>query len=189
MKTIVCIPVIILYIWFMKINHIYTITDPRTQEVFYVGQTTDPKTRFKEHKFKRYSANQKKREIIESIKNDGLMPVFDIIHSTADPLLADKKEEETILSFNGKLCNIFTTGKLGSADKRKKKHTPNPKLSQASTCKKEVAMMNEKGEVLKVWESACMASSETGISRGSIACVARGDKRRKTAGGYLWKYI
>ena len=189
MKTMVCIPVIILYIWFMKMNYIYTITDPRTEKVFYVGQTTDPKTRFKEHKFKKYSANQEKRRIIESIKKEGMMPVFKILHSIKDPVVADKKEKEVILSFKGTLCNIFTTGKLGEAEKRIKKYTPNKKLSAASTCKKPVAMINNNNEVVKVWESVCMASAETGIARGSIACVARGDKRRKSAGGYLWKYI
>ena len=41
---------------------------------------------------------------------------------------------------------------------------------------------------IKEYESACVASRETGICRGSINDCCRQRKNRKTAGGFIWKY-
>ena len=43
-------------------------------------------------------------------------------------------------------------------------------------------------KLIKEYESACMASRETKISRSSINDCCRGRKNCKTAGGYIWEF-
>lgn len=52
---------------------IYTLVDPRNDEVFYVGQTINPKHRLKNH-CAPGNKTIKLAEIIKSIKADGFMP-------------------------------------------------------------------------------------------------------------------
>ena len=54
---------------------------------------------------------------------------------------------------------------------------------------KRVAQIDCFGNVVNVFKSVSEASRKTGISRGNIGGVARGNTRAKTAGGFKWKYI
>ena len=49
-----------------------------------------------------------------------------------------------------------------------------------------VIQLNKNNEILHFYPSAIQASRETGIGQGSISNVCVG--RRKSAGGFLWKY-
>lgn len=52
--------------------------------------------------------------------------------------------------------------------------------------RKKVIMCDLAGKELKIYDSLTAAERETGISNSKIACVCK--KKRKTAGGYTWKY-
>jgi len=43
------------------------------------------------------------------------------------------------------------------------------------------------GKLIKVWQSTMEIQRQLGFNRGNISAVARGE--RKTANGYVWKYI
>lgn len=49
-----------------------------------------------------------------------------------------------------------------------------------------VIQMTLKGEVIRIYESVKEAEKNTGFSSSKICAVCRG--RRKTTGGYMWKY-
>jgi len=51
---------------------------------------------------------------------------------------------------------------------------------------KPIVQMDKEGNVINTFSSAVTASAETGINAGSIRGVCLG--KRKTAGGYIWKY-
>ena len=53
---------------------------------------------------------------------------------------------------------------------------------------KAVLQFTKNGSLLHEYKSASEASRATGINRGNISVVARGNGRSKTAGGYIWKY-
>ena len=55
--------------------------------------------------------------------------------------------------------------------------------------KKKVAQYDIEGNLIAVYEGVREAGRVTGISHKSISKVARGVKYRKTAGGYVWKYL
>lgn len=56
-----------------------------------------------------------------------------------------------------------------------------------SGVKKAISQWSLNNEFIKTYESITLASKETGIVLSTIAEAARG--KRKTAGGYIWKYI
>lgn len=55
--------------------------------------------------------------------------------------------------------------------------------------KKKVAQYDLEGNLIAVYDGVREAGRATGISHQSIQKVAKGDKYRKTAGGYVWKYL
>lgn len=59
------------------------------------------------------------------------------------------------------------------------------KTQKGTKCKKVVQMINSM--VVATFDSPIFAEKETGICRQNIAKVCRGE--RKTAGGYVWKYV
>lgn len=62
--------------------YIYLLSDPRTNEVRYVGKTCDPKRRFWDHigtRFKTHSAKW-----VRSLLNDGVRPTLEVIEEFDD---------------------------------------------------------------------------------------------------------
>lgn len=89
----------------MEIHYLYTILDPRTKLIFYVGRTINPRTRFNCH----MTGTGKPSMIIRQIISVGLKPEFGIIDQ-GSALEISNKESETIkkLSEEGhKLVNHF----------------------------------------------------------------------------------
>ncbi len=52
---------------------------------------------------------------------------------------------------------------------------------------RKVAQYDQNNKLIKIWESQTKASNSIGISNTSIQNVCAG--RKKTAGGYIWKYM
>lgn len=44
------------------------------------------------------------------------------------------------------------------------------------------------GNFIKEWNSSHEAAKELGLSQGNIATVASGSGRRKSTGGFIWKW-
>lgn len=61
------------------------------------------------------------------------------------------------------------------------------KERSAKNRSKSVGQYTRDGELIKIWPSVMEAKRETGFSQGNISQVANG--KRKTACGFIWKYI
>ncbi len=55
--------------------------------------------------------------------------------------------------------------------------------------KKPIGQYDKQGNLIAVFDGVREAERETGIDNSAIAKVARGDKYRKTAKGFVWKYL
>ena len=86
----------------------------------------------------------------------------------AKPMLGKHHSKETLEKF--KLRKSPMKGRFGK---------DNPKS-------KPVAMVNNKGDIIKVFDNSLMVLQELGIARSSICNCCLG--KQKTAGGYKWKY-
>lgn len=78
---------------------IYTLTDPRTEEVFYVGQSVNPKERYGTHIYTRKKVMPRQvgltptQERICEICDSGLKPIMSII-DTADGFTESRQKED-----------------------------------------------------------------------------------------------
>ena len=63
--------------------------------------------------------------------------------------------------------------------------THNERVAKAHS--KSVAQYTKDGELIKVWQSTREAGRQLGLGQGNISAVAQG--KRKTAYGYIWKYV
>ncbi len=63
----------------MKTVYIYTLSDPRTNEVRYVGKTNNPEQRRKAHGVLSREVKSRKKNWIKQLKRLDLRPVFEII--------------------------------------------------------------------------------------------------------------
>jgi len=55
--------------------------------------------------------------------------------------------------------------------------------------RKAVGKYDDKGNLLETYTSTVEAGEKIGISSSTIACVCRGVKSYKTAGGFIWKFL
>ncbi len=74
-----------------KPHHIYTLTDPRTQEVRYVGLTTSPTTRLLAHCIRPQDAT---KDWIDELNASDLVPTMDIVETVHGASLTDAQAVE-----------------------------------------------------------------------------------------------
>lgn len=92
---------------------IYTISDPLTDLVRYVGKTKDPSTRFRKHRTERNKTL--KCQWIKSVIKSGMQPIFTIIDECSE-IDWEQKERFYILLFKSlgaKLTNLMPGGEGG----------------------------------------------------------------------------
>jgi hypothetical protein len=66
------------------LTYIYTLSDPRTNQVRYVGKTVNPKQRKHNHSNIARDKNTHKRNWINQLKKEGIKPVFEIIDEVTE---------------------------------------------------------------------------------------------------------
>lgn len=86
-------------------TYIYTLSDPRTNAVRYVGRTIAPEQRFYAHKMS-YDGTPKANWILE-LKNEGVLPDMVIIDSADDKMDAQEKEQYWINCCRADGCNLL----------------------------------------------------------------------------------
>lgn len=75
------------------------------------------------------------------------------------------------------------TGLIGTTDKIRKNA-----IIVGKKCSKKVKQYSLKGEFIKEFDSLIEASKEVNTSVGNIGSCCSGNKRQKTAKGFIWKY-
>lgn len=96
----------------MPRTHIYTLSDPRTDEVRYVGKTRDPKGRIRNHIGKR--EHNHKGNWIESLRKLNLTPIVHFIDNvpTTEWSFWEQHWIQTFLGWGFKLTNMNAGGGL-----------------------------------------------------------------------------
>lgn len=160
-----------------KLIYIYTLSDPMTEEVRYVGKTIrNPKYRLNSH-ISVSKLNKKKdycHSWIRSLLNKGQFPVLKIIEETF--LLS--RETYWIKYYkeksNTNLTNYTEGGECsrllpGTIRKRTAKHTA--KILENPTYKKEVFIWNTKGELLYKFNALSKVSTIIHVSRTTASDI------------------
>ena len=89
-------------------NYIYTLSDPRTDTVRYVGRSVNPESRFKAHLRVEYSNyRSQKEQWVAELSAVGLLPVMTIIDSSDDSVIIRQKEQYWINKYTAEGCNLL----------------------------------------------------------------------------------
>lgn len=184
----------------MKNIFIYTLTDPITKNVRYVGQTSNIKARYYRHIYdaKLNGLKNKRCSWIKSLLNNNTRPILDIID------IVEYKnwifwEQYWISQFKVWGFDLVnsTEGGEGSynrnvSDLTKKKMSlvkkgklpKNYEMFRKSSIKNGVIQYDLNGIIIKKWDYIQQAINKTKIK--NIKNVV--DKKRCSAGGYIWRY-
>jgi len=208
------------------ICYIYTLSDPRTNQVRYVGKTIDPKERYRGHK-KDKKGNTYRVNWIMSLKKQSLVPIFEVI-DVVDCKEWTFWENYWIAQFKtwgfklvngnakGDGCITFkhteqakekisktSKGRLHTAETKKlmsqnrigiqfsENHLKNLSLSHLNQKNehfyKSVHQINKiTDQIINTYISIAEAERNTVAHNNAITMCCKG--KRKTAGGFKWKY-
>jgi hypothetical protein len=102
-------------------KNIYTLSDPDSKIVRYVGASTNPKSRFMQHiKDGERGKTQKQLWILE-LRRQGKLPILQIVGKEEDEAKARLLEEKTVIENIETIYNIHLPGKGSKSIKHYKK--------------------------------------------------------------------
>lgn len=173
---------------------IYTLSDPRTNEIRYVGKTKQPKDRMSRHLQKcyldKYDKNTYKSNWIKALLKENVQPKMYIIEE-GDNIDINEKEIFWIKWFkdNGyRLTNLSEGGEIGvDWTGRKHKKSSIEKMIENNHTRKEVIQYDLNGEILNEYFSLSEASRESGCH---IFLISNCCKKKKyyTVNGTTFRY-
>lgn len=208
---------------------IYTLSDPISGYVKYVGQTSKTlNERIKAHlKDAKYKKKNKRTTWINSLIKNSLEPVIELIDEAdesewefwemywieqfkawgfelkngtigGDGIKGYVFTKEDKDKMRGRILSKETRDKMSITRKGKsahwnkkygeEHHNFGKKFSEEikDKMKKPVIQFDKNGNVIKNWKGLQEAENGTGVSCGNISRACSG--KRKSAGGFLWKY-
>lgn len=225
------VSILLLLVQDFKMNNtvvIYSLSDPKTGVVKYIGKTSKTLTeRMRSHIKDAKRKNNKRTAWIKSILKLGLNPIIEVIDEVpvedwqfweiywieqfkawgfklkngtigGDGTKGYVYTDEDKKKMRGKVLSKETREKMSKAKKGKpcpwnkiygkNHHRFKVKHSEETKdkMKKPVIQFDRNGNVIKNWKGLQEAENGTGVSCGNISRTCNG--KRKSAGGFLWKY-
>lgn len=185
--------------------YIYTLSDPRTGEIRYVGKTFNLKARRWQHIHDvKKGLNTRKTGWIKSLLKCGVFPLIEILEEFPEENVRDWEEAErfwisTLRFYGCNLTNLDSGGGSGrraaqetrakiSAHSQQRIHTPETRAKISASCK--LRMTPEEKERLRI---KCSKNRHTEATKEIIAASKRGKPRPEhvraalLAGSLRWK--
>ena len=193
----------------METTHIYTLSDPITNQVRYVGKANNVSQRYKAHLNRARKHQTHKWNWIQSLKKKGLKPIIDVIDivDIEDWIFWETYWISQMKQWGFNLVNYTDGGdgctfanqtsfKKGHKNSLGRKHTKESKKKigdnnwlkgKPSPRRKKVVQMDLDDNVINIWEYIHQAAEETNSSDSKIVSVCKGN--RKTHNKFKWKYF
>lgn len=152
----------------IKLNYIYTLTDPRDFKVKYIGKTNNIKKRLYRH-ITESNGNSKKDNWIKKLNEINLSPIIEVLDTCEDDYI-NKLEIYWIsqfISWGFELKNT-TNGGDGGWDNVRHTNESIEKMRNNNPNMKSVIMFDREMNPLKKFKSLREASRETGLERPFI---------------------
>jgi hypothetical protein len=171
-------------------QYIYSLSDPRTNDVRYIGKTSNVKNRFKKHiKVSLDNIVTLKDEWIYELKNINLKPVIEIL-DIGDDLNINDLEIYWISQFKTwgfNLANMTIGGEGGNWIGVNHKESSKRKMMLNNPKRKIIVQYDLKGKVLGKYNSIREASRYTNLCRRHITNCCK-NKKSSTVGGYVFRF-
>lgn len=164
----------------MDIVFIYSLEDPETHEIRYIGKTNNLAKRYKDHLNKARDKGTHKRNWINSLRLRGLKPIIkelDIV-PVANWQFWEHWWYELLVSWGYNLTNS-TSGGDGLT-------FGNQTSFQKGQGAKKVVAYNKDGSIYQEYNSITEACTTLNIDTGHLSKVLTG--KQKTAKGFAWFY-
>jgi hypothetical protein len=181
-------------------NFIYSLSDPLTKEIVYIGKTKNPKKRFKDHcridLRNRCNLDKWKNKII----SQGFIPEMEIIEEVICENVNDREKFyiDFYLSSGSKLLNMTEGGdglqnpseevrkKIGEKSRGRKMSDYVRKKIFESTYNSGIAILcyNKDGKFIGEFKNARRAQEELGVGYKSISAII--NKKRYFINGYTF---
>ena len=183
------------YICNMKNHIIYGLVDTLTENVFYIGMTTDIVNRLSKHKgtikCNDLSNPDKYNYMNELFMAGGNFNLIIFESDIPDRLLAVEREMFYIAKYKSlghKLTNM-NNGDNKPPSQKGKKLNHGRKILESTPLKKMVYQYDNNKILVNQFISVREAGRITGVDHRSIAEVAnKSNPKRHRAGGYFWEY-
>ncbi len=187
-----------------KMGYIYSLADPDTGNVRYIGKTIYPNRRLADHLKMKSRTITHKEKWVNSILKLGKIPVFEVLLEVPENIL-NQCEIELIKHYK-QFCKLTngTDGGDGTSKPASTKqieiminHNPmkNPETVRKASItrnrngrlRKPVNQYTKTGVLIKEWPSVIDASKKLDIPDSNISRNCN-NKGYKSAGGFVWKY-
>jgi hypothetical protein len=172
-------------------QYIYTLKDPISKEIRYVGKTKDSKDRFRRH-MSDYSLIESwtdKNKWLLNLRNSNLEPIMEIVDE-GDSNNINSLEVKWISHFRGlglDLLNMTDGGDGFDWTGRKHKVETIEKLKLCHPKRREVIQFDLNNNIINIFNSAHDTSENTGFPRSSISRCCLG--KYIQVKGYYFRFI
>jgi len=175
----------------MSKHYIYTLSDPISKEIRYVGKSNNPEKRLRRHlsDYCLFESWTSKNKWLLYLKNNNLFPLLGVIDEGDDESI-DNLEIKWISHFKNAGFNLTNMTNGGDGfNWTGKKHSKESleKLKLCSPFRKEVIQFNLNNEVVDIFNSIHECEKITDFYRSHISKCCR--RFNKTVGGYYFRFI
>lgn len=161
------------------IAYIYSLTDPETKKVRYIGKTVNPKYRLREHLYESVKYQNYRCNWIRGLMKRGLTPIFNILEIC--PLQNFEEREAyhiSLYDFN----ELTNSDEKGQGNKNRRREI----VENAKYRNKKVYQYDLNGILIKEYKSTREAARHLSISHGNITRCCNG--LWKHASGFIFSY-
>jgi len=192
----------------METTNIYTLTDPRTNEIRYVGKANNVSQRYKAHLNRARKHQIHKKNWVESLKREGLKPIIEVIDVVPinEWIFWETYWISQIRAWDFNLINytnggdgctfgnqtsfkkghMLWLGKSHSEESKKLISDNNYHRGKPADNRKKVLQKSLDGKTIKIWDSINEAATNTNSINSKIISCCKGN--RKTHNKYKWEY-
>lgn len=176
-------------------NYIYTLTDPKTNDIRYIGKTNNLNRRYKRHicRYTLINENTLKSKWILSLLEDGSSPLMDVIDDGNDEDI-DDLEVFWISQFKYwgfDLTNMTDGGDGFKGDNKSQIRNEYSRflIKMNNKNRKDIIQFDMKNNIIDYHLSIHDASRKTGFHRPHISGCCKNKKGFSTCHGYYFRYV
>lgn len=135
--------------------YVYTLTDPRTNRIRYVGMTSQPEQRLRNH-VSAYKGRQSRAEWVKELKAAGIKPTLTVVDTAKNKARAIELEKDWIERLHNEGHSLVNGRKFVKSNRNSAIDT----LASHTTCDEDIANGAVVADMGERWERWCNALAE-----------------------------